>query len=209
MKPSTSKEDCIVVPIEVGQELAAKVLGFAPLQLADDIYNMVSDNVAGMVQSFVQKLSDKYRSKLKPDQVDELLNVLRHKLQRQLDSAFNDFEKFLIGDLLYIHPNVVLEEDRCQLSYREEYDKAIDKRIDTYTKRLVALRTLKAEATRELASLQSVSEASEKACAEIENAVKDSFEVDSLDELSVLIRERTKSFGQIYSAFSEHFLPHL
>ncbi|GAA53453.1 hypothetical protein CLF_110253, partial [Clonorchis sinensis] len=132
-------EDATTISIEVAQEPATRILGFAPLQLSDDIYNVVNDNLGRMIDDFGEKLLERYQTKLDPSRVEKLLNVCKYKLQHQQDYLFDEFDKYLVGDLLSVDPNVVLDEDRCQLTYSEKKAHLVEARIDTYTKRLVAV----------------------------------------------------------------------
>ncbi|TGZ60655.1 hypothetical protein CRM22_008408 [Opisthorchis felineus] len=132
-------EDSTTISIEVAQEPATRILGFAPLQLSDDIYNVVNDNLGRMIDDFGEKLLERYQTKLNPSRVEKLLNVCKYKLQHQQDYLFDEFDKYLVGDLLSVDPNVVLDEDRCQLTYSEKKAHLVEARIDTYTKRLVTV----------------------------------------------------------------------
>ncbi|VDP94499.1 unnamed protein product [Echinostoma caproni] len=134
------EEEAVELAIESVQELAAKVLGFAPLQLADDVYNVINDNLGQLIDRFGEKLTERYGTKLNPERIEKLINLFKYKLQAQQDHLFDQFDKLLVGRLLYVEPDVVLEEDRCQLRYSEKRDNATRERIQTYLKRLTAVR---------------------------------------------------------------------
>ncbi|KAF5405799.1 hypothetical protein PHET_00598 [Paragonimus heterotremus] len=198
---STSAEDCEIITVDVAQEPAARLLGFAPLQLSDDIYNVVNDNLGAMIDSFGQKLLDRHQLKLNPAKVDRLLDHLRFKMQAQQDHLFDEFDKYLIGDLFDVDPNVVLEEDRCQLRYSEKQARVVEERLDTYSKRMLALNACKTLLDNKVHELNAIREQSRQLHENLTDTIRKTFEVDSLDELCVQVRERTHAVAQICSEF--------
>ncbi|CAH8663622.1 unnamed protein product [Dicrocoelium dendriticum] len=194
---SEADDDCEWVSVEVAQEPAARILGFAPLQLSDDIYNIVNDNLGTLVNKFGERLMERHNLKLKSYQVEKLLNVFKRKLQAQQDHLYDEFDKYLVGDVLAVHPNVVLEEDRCQLEYSETREKLTAERIETYTKRLIALNACKAQLTNMSSELTVLLELTSKLKRYLTETAPACFGVESVNELCNLIRRRTKAVLQI------------
>ncbi|THD24323.1 hypothetical protein D915_004998 [Fasciola hepatica] len=190
-------EEHVELAIESVQEPAAKILGFAPLQLADDVFNVVNEKLGQMIDEFSKKLSNKYGTKANPERMEKLIDMYKYKLQAQQDYLFDQFDKLLVGKLLFVEPNVVLEEDRCQLRYSEKRDKITEERIDTYSKRLVALNTCQVAMENEMRELEAVQT---NICAirdSITRQIQQTFNLNSVDDLCLLVREQTCSLHRI------------
>ncbi|KER29061.1 hypothetical protein X801_06217, partial [Opisthorchis viverrini] len=199
------EEDSNTISIEVAQEPATRILGFAPLQLSDDIYNVVNDNLGRMIDDFGEKLLERYQTKLDPSRVEKLLNVCKYKLQLQQDYLFDEFDKYLVGDLLSVDPNVVLEEDRCQLTYSEKKAHLVEARIDTYTKRLVTLNACSTLLDQKSAELKCIEKHLASFNKLLSDTIQTSFGVDSIDDLCLLVLERTRSLMRLCSEFRDAF----
>ncbi|VDP41334.1 unnamed protein product [Schistosoma curassoni] len=151
-----SEVQTVSVPIEVAQEYVSKLLGFAPLQLSDDLYNVIITHLEQMIDEFSEKLLDKFGLKFTSEKLQSLTYYLKERLEDRLVDMFDSFDIFLVGKVLYLNSSVVLKDDELQLVYSEKRDKAIENRIITYTNRITVLKTCLTKIEQETAKINSI-----------------------------------------------------
>ncbi|KAH8854732.1 hypothetical protein EWB00_003736 [Schistosoma japonicum] len=197
-----NKVQTVSVPIEVAQEYVSKLLGFAPLQLSDDLYNVIITHLGQMIDEFGEKLLDKFSSKFTTEKIQSLTYYLKEKLEDRLIDMFDSFDIFLVSKVLYLNPSVVLKDDELQLSYSEKYDKAIDDRIITYTNRISVLKSCLTETEQEAAKINSIIHNLKNMKNNVKQTLENVYGVKSVDELCASVYERNNSISRLYTALN-------
>ncbi|CAH8437243.1 unnamed protein product [Schistosoma haematobium] len=203
----------VSVPIEVAQEYVSKLLGFAPLQLSDDLYNVIITHLEQMIDEFSEKLLDKFGLKFTSEKLQSLTYYLKERLEDRLVDMFDSFDIFLVGKVLYLSSSVVLKDDELQLVYSEKRDKAIENRIITYTNRITVLKTCLTKIEQETAKINSIVDNIKNMKKHINQALENVYGVRSVDELCLSIYERNNSINRLYTALTNtnvsnpNFLP--
>ncbi|CAI2722877.1 unnamed protein product [Schistosoma spindalis] len=192
----------VSVPIEVAQEYVSKLLGFAPLQLSDDLYNVIITHLGQMIDEFSEKLLDKFGLKFTAEKLQSLTYYLKEKLEDRLVDMFDSFDIFLVGKVLYLNSSVVLKDDELQLVYSEKRDKAIENRIITYTNRITVLKTCLTKIEQETAKINSIVDNIKNMKNHINQTLENVYGVKSVDELCLSIYERNNSINRLYTALT-------
>ncbi|CAH8437686.1 hypothetical protein MS3_00003636 [Schistosoma haematobium] len=192
----------VSVPIEVAQEYVSKLLGFAPLQLSDDLYNVIITHLEQMIDEFSEKLLDKFGLKFTSEKLQSLTYYLKERLEDRLVDMFDSFDIFLVGKVLYLSSSVVLKDDELQLVYSEKRDKAIENRIITYTNRITVLKTCLTKIEQETAKINSIVDNIKNMKKHINQALENVYGVRSVDELCLSIYERNNSINRLYTALT-------
>ncbi|CAH8438255.1 unnamed protein product [Schistosoma margrebowiei] len=197
-----SEVQTVSVPIEVAQEYVSKLLGFAPLQLSDDLYNVIITHLEQMIDEFSEKLLDKFGLKFTPEKLQSLTYYLKERLEDRLVDMFDSFDIFLVGKVLYLNSSVVLKDDELQLVYSEKRDKAIENRITTYTNRITVLKTCLTKIEQETAKINSIVDNIKNMKKHINQTLENVYGVKSVDELCLSIYERNNSINRLYTALT-------
>ncbi|VDP61987.1 unnamed protein product [Schistosoma mattheei] len=192
----------VSVPIEVAQEYVSKLLGFAPLQLSDDLYNVIITHLEQMIDEFSEKLLDKFGLKFTSEKLQSLTYYLKERLEDRLVDMFDSFDIFLVGKVLYLSSSVVLKDDELQLVYSEKRDKAIENRIITYTNRITVLKTCLTKIEQETAKINSIVDNIKNMKKHINQTLENVYGVKSVDELCLSIYERNNSINRLYTALT-------
>ncbi|CAH8437236.1 unnamed protein product [Schistosoma guineensis] len=197
-----SEVQTVSVPIEVAQEYVSKLLGFAPLQLSDDLYNVIITHLEQMIDEFSEKLLDKFGLKFTSEKLQSLTYYLKERLEDRLVDMFDSFDIFLVGKVLYLNSSVVLKDDELQLVYSEKRDKAIENRIITYTNRITVLKTCLTKIEQETAKINSIVDNIKNMKKHINQTLENVYGVKSVDELCLSIYERNNSINRLYTALT-------
>ncbi|CAH8435871.1 unnamed protein product [Schistosoma intercalatum] len=197
-----SEVQAVSVPIEVAQEYVSKLLGFAPLQLSDDLYNVIITHLEQMIDEFSEKLLDKFGLKFTSEKLQSLTYYLKERLEDRLVDMFDSFDIFLVGKVLYLNSSVVLKDDELQLVYSEKRDKAIENRIVTYTNRITVLKTCLTKIEQETAKINSIVDNIKNMKKHINQTLENVYGVKSVDELCLSIYERNNSINRLYTALT-------
>ncbi|CAH8436493.1 unnamed protein product [Schistosoma mattheei] len=192
----------VSVPIEVAQEYVSKLLGFAPLELSDDLYNVIITHLEQMIDEFSEKLLDKFGLKFTSEKLQSLTYYLKERLEDRLVDMFDSFDIFLVGKVLYLSSSVVLKDDELQLVYSEKRDKAIENRIITYTNRITVLKTCLTKIEQETAKINSIVDNIKNMKKHINQTLENVYGVKSVDELCLSIYERNNSINRLYTALT-------
>ncbi|CAH8297035.1 unnamed protein product [Schistosoma turkestanicum] len=190
------------IPVDVAQEYVSKLLGFAPLQLSDDLYNVIITQLEQMINEFSEKLLDKFESKFTTAKIQSLTYYLKEKLENRLLDMFDSFDIFLVSKVLYLNPSVVLKDDELQLAYSKSREKAIDDRIVTYTNRIAVLKTCLTKIEQETAKINSIVDNIKNMKNHINQTLENAYGVKSVDDLCLSIHERNNSIRRLYTALT-------
>ncbi|XP_018647794.1 hypothetical protein Smp_168400 [Schistosoma mansoni] len=197
-----SEVQTLSVPIEVAQEYVSKLLGFAPLQLSDDLYNVIITHLGQMIDEFSEKLSDKFGLKFTAEKLQSLTYYLKERLEDRLVDMFDSFDIFLVSKVLYLNSSVVLKDDELQLEYSEKRDKAIENRIITYTNRITILKTCLTKIEKETAKINSIVDNIKNMKNHINQTLENVYGVKSVDELCLSMYERNNSINRLYTVLT-------
>ncbi|CAH8443913.1 unnamed protein product [Heterobilharzia americana] len=195
-----NKTEKVVIPMEVAQEYAAKLLGFEPLQLSDDLYNTILTHIGQMIDAFQKKLLEKCISSSAKRKVEKLINYFIQKLEDCLADKFHSIDVLLATKLFYLHPSVVLKDDEPQLDYSEKLDKSIQDKILTHTRRISVLKRCLIKIKQEIDQINSVIETIRNMKNRIRETVEDVYNVKSIEELCLRVSERNDSINRLYTA---------
>ncbi|CAH8871243.1 unnamed protein product [Trichobilharzia szidati] len=124
------------ISVEVAQEYSAKLLGFEPLQLSDDLYNAILTCIGQLVDTFCEEIMEKFAPRFAGGKIQSLNYHLKEKLEHRLSKMFDTFDTFLVGNVLHLSPLVVLKDDEPQLTYSQKADEIAEEHIERHINRI-------------------------------------------------------------------------
>nr|VZI26460.1 unnamed protein product [Spirometra erinaceieuropaei] len=182
------EEEIVEVPIEVAQEYVTSLVGFAPLQLSDDLFNVVTDNLAKLIDRFREALVEKFGLSISPKKLEAFVHRLKVKLQGHQNALFNKLDTFLLEDLFALDDNVVLKEDAAHTTYSAKMDNALIKSISKHEQNLSLLNLAKRKMEQEFLDLQVLQKDLEEANTRVRDLLRSSMGVESVEVLERTVK---------------------
>lgn len=123
-------------------EYECQYLGFTPKSLINGVYNAVITNLREGLSHMEAYINEGYGSTITPEKTKQALETIQSVLVEKLDKKFDHVESYLLKNVFNIPEDVVLPEDRVQMtnSFSPEEDRRLDTEMEQLRKHIIAVR---------------------------------------------------------------------
>ncbi|XP_071085595.1 protein MIS12 homolog [Haliotis cracherodii] len=123
-------------------EYETQYFGFTPKSFSNGVYNAVNDYMMDGLQAVEGYMNTEYGDVISPSQVNEGVQKMQQNMAKQVDKAFDTLEAYLFTNIFCIPENTVLREDQVKQEklYTEDDEKKIDRDIEEYTQKILAVK---------------------------------------------------------------------
>ncbi|VDM04117.1 unnamed protein product [Schistocephalus solidus] len=152
------------------------------------VFNVVTDNLAKLIDRFREALVEKFGLSISPKKLDAFMHRLKVKLQGHQNALFNKLDTFLLQDLFALGDNVVLAADAPHTTYSAKMDSALVKSISKHENNLALLNLAKGKMEQEFLDLKVLQEDLDEANARIKDLLHNCMGVQSVEELERTVK---------------------
>lgn len=123
-------------------EYECQYLGFTPKSLINGVYNAVITNLREGLTHMEAYINEGYGTTITPEKTKQAMETIQSVLVEKLDKKFDHVESYLLKNVFTIPEDVVLPEDRVQMTHplSPEEDRQLDTEMEQLRKHIIAVR---------------------------------------------------------------------
>ncbi|XP_062589955.1 uncharacterized protein LOC134251570 [Saccostrea cucullata] len=125
-----------------GSEYECQYLGFTPKSLINGEYNAVITSLKEGLSTMEAFINEEFGSAISPEKTKQALETVQSVLVEKLDKRFDQLESYLLRNVFNIPEDLVLPEDRVQMTHptSPEEDSQIEADMEQLRTHITAVR---------------------------------------------------------------------